>query len=1833
MALLGAGQVSCNPCSDGRSFPYNYITSFGTGTGGNGTYNLAYSQTESGSGNLFSNPSTHPQAFHYADMNTVYNSSYTPTPVANNQFDMISLSSPFTWDGTSNILVDLCYTGAGFSTSRYFNSNSGVRWSSNSNCNLDVTGSSTGGPPTRPKVGFTFDSSTPPSWNNTANVAFTGISLSVGTSTATSVQNNTIQNIGMSGTGASSFTGINATTGLYNIGTTTGNIIGDVNTSNSILVAGTGVTTGIASASASAISIANNTVANLTASGTGTGVAVRGIATSSSGIYTINSNIVRNLSTASSSTGTGASSSVVGISHSATGSGAYVSNNTVFALSNTAASANVAVTGIFYSGAISGTNNVQANLVHSFSTSSSSVTSQQTGIAATGGLTTYSNNMVRLGIDIEGNAQSVTPIIAGISKASTNNMNFYHNSVYIGGSGVGTGAANTFAFTRTASGTDNVRNNIFVNARSNASTGGKHYAVAYNNNTNLTSNYNIYFTSGNGGFIGSYNGGTTEQTTLQGLTFASGGNQETASGFGDPNFVNPTAAIPDLHIQGTTPAESAGILISQITTDIDGQTRIGLTPVDIGADAGNFTPLDIFRPIISVSSIPNQAICGGSLSIEVTATISDIGISGIATGTFAPKLWWRLSSGTWASLAHSSVIGQQYTFQLEISNAEAGQTYQYYVVAQDLATVPNLGYSHFNASTPIHSSVNDVVTPNSNPASFTVLSANPLSGTVTVGTGGDYTNFNNASTGLFNAINTRGLGGNLEVLVISDISESADYMSLGVITEYCGNNFTITIKPSAAVLRTIQSNTFAANPLLHFSGSKRVIIDGSYDGSGRFLLFRQQSTQSCVGTSVPTVYFQGTVNTSVSDIAIRSCIIEGNNRLTACIGPGVINFGNLLASGQGIHDITIDNNIIRNRSDLTQNSGNTPWTLIQIGHPNSVGIQRYNISITNNELLNFGESAIQIRQNNSGNGIGNNFVISGNKIYQPINNPTWQYPVWLEGGANSIGHVVSNNKIGGNDSPNPDITGTWTNNKTDGEVIAIFTRNGGTESSGGVIISDNIISNISLIGQDYTNFMGIRNQTGFVEIRRNTIQNIQNSGGGDAFDLTANTANIGIWSQSSAGAIIDNNLVNNMSTPNINKRFLYMTGIQHGSNQYYNGVNFTNLPGGRVTISNNTILNLACASGLQSPTISPDALIGIFTFSANGTTGNIIENNLVYNINGTLLNAFDTKVWGIGIGLGGYGSTQSGIIRNNRIFDINNANTGDNTEVNGLAVGGGNWQVYNNMISLDNSDYPSVSPFIVGIYDWTTVNRTSAFYNNSVYIGGTSTSSAKSSYAYLRLPDGTGLVWGANVTLRNNIFFNNRTGSGSNNIAIGNLTQGNSSDATVGWNSNYNFLLTRNTSQVGRWAGGSGGDRNFANWITTSGGDQSSWSVQAANSSSNTQLLYSDLFEDISLGILRINTDNQASWFVNGKGIALTDIPNDFYGNSRSTTFGFGTDIGAVEFTPLTSVLPHQITATPGLGITNTFSFAGRQLASITWGGSGTVPSSVALRYYSGSNPVNNFPAGINKTNWYMNITPTGGSGFSYSLSIFYDDALLGSMLSEPSNESKMIISKTEEGNWIDIATSTVSTTANILAASGLTMFSDFVGKDEDAPLPVSLLYLRSTCYQEGITVYWATASEINNDYFTLERSEDGYSWTKIAQIKGNGNTNAVFNYVYKDLSAQSYTQYFYRLKQTDYDGTTVLLSTIAESCDAIDNMFEIITVFQNEHILNIHFRIPYDDDIIIELIDMLGKPLYIGKSYNYKGFAEHAIDINNLTKNSIYMIRLSNRNESIYRRHFIAYW
>jgi hypothetical protein len=88
------------------------------------------------------------------------------------------------------------------------------------------------------------------------------------------------------------------------------------------------------------------------------------------------------------------------------------------------------------------------------------------------------------------------------------------------------------------------------------------------------------------------------------------------------------------------------------------------------------------------------------------------------------------------------------------------------------------------------------------------------------------------------------------------------------------------------------------------------------------------------------------------------------------------------------------------------------------------------------------------------------------------------------------------------------------------------------------------------------------------------------------------------------------------------------------------------------------------------------------------------------------------------------------------------------------------------------------------------------------------------------------------------------------------------------------------------------------------------------------------------------------------------------------------------------------------------------------------------------------------------------------------------------------------------------------------------------ATLPVELTYFGTENNENDVNLNWVTNSEVENDYFMIQASKDGFTYQTIGQVGGQGNTAEITNYQFVDQHPSSGITY-YRLKQVDFDGTT----------------------------------------------------------------------------------------------------
>lgn len=102
-------------------------------------------------------------------------------------------------------------------------------------------------------------------------------------------------------------------------------------------------------------------------------------------------------------------------------------------------------------------------------------------------------------------------------------------------------------------------------------------------------------------------------------------------------------------------------------------------------------------------------------------------------------------------------------------------------------------------------------------------------------------------------------------------------------------------------------------------------------------------------------------------------------------------------------------------------------------------------------------------------------------------------------------------------------------------------------------------------------------------------------------------------------------------------------------------------------------------------------------------------------------------------------------------------------------------------------------------------------------------------------------------------------------------------------------------------------------------------------------------------------------------------------------------------------------------------------------------------------------------------------------------------------------------------------------SSSGNTRIDDFAIGDNNI-LPVDFQRFDALPFGNYVKLTFATASETNNDYFSIERSMDGKNFEVITKLAGAGNSHELIDYEFIDYQAPSGINY-YRIKQTDYNG------------------------------------------------------------------------------------------------------
>jgi hypothetical protein len=509
-----------------------------------------------------------------------------------------------------------------------------------------------------------------------------------------------------------------------------------------------------------------------------------------------------------------------------------------------------------------------------------------------------------------------------------------------------------------------------------------------------------------------------------------------------------------------------------------------------------------------------------------------------------------------------------------------------------------------------------------------------------------------------------------------------------------------------------------------------------------------------------------------------------------------------------------------------------------------------------------------------------------------------------------------------------------------------------------------------------------------------------------------------------------------------------------------------------VKLTNNKITNLSTRSMI--PMGTGFALTGVLV-DANVWNNNQCIDNQIADLMATSSPSVSSQICGINIQLSGNASYHN--IEMNAISNLM-MKAASNSRIIGINIGGGNCNISNNTIALGMD---TLGNGLDSSYQYWGINKSNTdkinlLFNSISVIGSNVNQSTSYSTCLRRMGSSADSIY-------NNIFSNKR-------ISLSPST----SKSYCVYNSSASFLKS---------------DHNVYNYDTSSLNSYlGQFGVTAATriaqlktiSLDSNSLLTNPLFttptgKDDQINLRPANTSP-----IESSGLAISSVifDKDFKTRLNQTA----TDIGAY------SINANSVN-TPSF----TISVTPLSVSSISIGiGAGSLNAKVV--FVSTSPTLTSFPQ--NCVSYIPNSTWKQGDLLDSVTSCVYDGT----------------------GSSIVVTGLTPNITYYVYAVEYLTSnsFNAYVMPIVSAngtTLPVKLTQFITSLQGKSVLNQWHTASEINNDYFELQRSIDGQQWSVIGKVKGHGTVNLMNKYELLDdmIPSQDVKYLYYRLKQVDFDG------------------------------------------------------------------------------------------------------
>jgi hypothetical protein len=164
-------------------------------------------------------------------------------------------------------------------------------------------------------------------------------------------------------------------------------------------------------------------------------------------------------------------------------------------------------------------------------------------------------------------------------------------------------------------------------------------------------------------------------------------------------------------------------------------------------------------------------------------------------------------------------------------------------------------------------------------------------------------------------------------------------------------------------------------------------------------------------------------------------------------------------------------------------------------------------------------------------------------------------------------------------------------------------------------------------------------------------------------------------------------------------------------------------------------------------------------------------------------------------------------------------------------------------------------------------------------------------------------------------------------------------------------------------------------------------------------------------------------------------------------------------------------------------------------------------------------------------------------------------------------------GGWVDAENQTIC----------FDQIIELSGDGCSNALPIELINFTVDQSQNNVTLTWETASEIYDNYFEIERSEDGNSFMKIGQLAAQGNSLNRNKYSFQNDQIKK-GRYYYILKQVDFDGNFEYHEVVSILISSTDEQLEVVPTVTSDFV---KIRIPFNlEDKTLEIFSMSGQKI-----------------------------------------------